>query len=206
MHHRFRYKIFDNCCSYLNLIKEEYFLKNLKPLFEYSEVIVEGDLGRGVVSLVDIPKGTLLGVYPGKYLTIDQFLEKETFVSRSIKSTFKFSENVVIDPTDIFGFLPNKPQLRIAFINEPPPGFQANVMVLSSSKYIWYLSCLDIKKGQQIFTNYGNTYRRDYKTEESCFKCTDTIAESLKDSVSKFPWLSQEINVLVNPKNYQVEA
>ena len=122
------------------------------------------EMGRGVQSDVFIPAGTLLGTYPGQHLSLKSFLAKEEFISRSVRATFRLSEQVIIDPTDMFGFLPNSPALRLALINEPPPGDNFNVIAISTVRYVWYLTISDVKIGQQLFTHYGENYRRDYSS------------------------------------------
>jgi hypothetical protein len=184
-----------------NNFRESQFLSKLTPFDTISKIIYSTNLGRGVESLTEIPAGTLLGIYPGKYRTVKDFLEKQEFVEKSVKSSFLFSENLVIDPTDIFGFLPDNPTLRIAFINEPPKGFKANVLPVSSKKHIWYLVIDNINKGDQFFTHYGKSYIRDYEIDVESVHENTLIKSNIKileESKLKYPWLKSDIEKILN--------
>ena len=180
----------------LNDWRESRFLKSFKPLSEYSKVTMSEQMGRGVEVSVPVSAGSLLGVYPGEYKSIKAFLEKEEFVSRSVKSAFMISEDTIIDPTDIFGYLPDRPELRLALINEPPAGERINVFPVSSRKHVWYVAISNLEAGQQLYTNYGPVYSRAYETSNlntRASSLSDQESESLRFAARVYPWLGRGV-------------
>jgi len=150
----------------LNKFSEQHFLKQLTPLSKTTKVITSDTSGRGVIATIDIPAGTLLGIYPGAHISYKEFLEKEQFVSRSVKSAYMFSKDIIIDPTDMFGYLTDTPDHRIALINEASPSQQTNIAAINTKRNVWYISIQDINAGAELFTNYGPQYKRNYSSSD----------------------------------------
>ena len=163
------------------------FLKRCRALSEYSKVISSADKGRGVELSEDISEGTLLGIYPGEHLSLSNFLGKEDFVNKSVKSAYLHSEDRIIDPTDIFGFVKDTPNNRIALINEPSENEAVNIIPVSSNKHVWYVAISDVPAGKQLFTSYGHKYERDYRTRQIDF--TSEQLKCLKQVSLKYCWL-----------------
>ena len=177
---------------------ENKFLKSLRPLSQYSKVIYRPDMGRGVELLEDLKAGSLLGIYPGSHKSLKEFLEKEEFIAKSVKSAYLLKDNEIIDPTDIFGFVPDQPEYRIALINEPSEEDDINVIAVSSNQHVWYLAISDIKAGQQLFTTYGDTYERNYKAKSLDFK--GRHIESIKAIANNYIWLKSPLKLFLEDK------
>lgn len=171
----------------LNNFKEDRFLKRIRPLAEYTKVITSKDKGRGVELLESVEKGRLLGVYPGAHISLKEFLGKEDFVNKSVKSAYLHRQSEIIDPSDIFGFVTEAPNNRIALINEPSEGETVNVIPISSFRHVWYVVISDLSAGTQLFTSYGHKYERDYNTRQFDFAASQLIC--LQEVSSKYPWL-----------------
>lgn len=175
--------IFDLITDY----KEQRYLRNIRPLADYSKVITSKEKGRGVELTESITVGDLLGIYPGAHLNLKSFLGKEDFVNKSVKSAYLHSEDKVIDPTDIFGFVTDTPNNRIALINEPSENETVNVIPVSSRRHVWYVAISNVQAGKQLFTSYGHKYERDYQTRPLGF--TEDQLMCLKDVSLMYPWL-----------------
>lgn len=187
--------------SLLNKFSEEHFLKQLTPLSEITKVITSDTSGRGVIATIDIPAGTLLGIYPGAHISYIEFLEKEQFVSRSVKSAYMFSKDIIIDPTDMFGYLTDTPDHRIALINEASPSQQTNIAAINTKRNVWYISIQDINAGAELFTNYGPQYKRNYSSSDVG---NQTFSEDqiriLQKASKRFHWTRKGINELLEGK------
>ena len=104
------------------------------------------------------------------------------------------SDSVIIDPTDIFGYLPDQPTVRIALINEPPPNKQCNILNISTSRYVWYATICEINQGEQLFTHYGDQYRRDYESTNDKLLSSSNL-DCLKTLAKKYAWIREGIEV-----------
>jgi hypothetical protein len=179
---------------------ERRFIRRLPSIVELTSVDEVEKLGRSVVAIREIEGGTLLGIYPGQRLRISEFVEKGEFVSNSLRYAYYLSEDLIIDPTDLFGYLPNKPRSRLALINEPPPGLRANIVSLSSSNHIWYACLRTIKEGEQLFTSYGPNYNRNYPTDfqktNGLMYCDEKDYQQLRAIAHNYPWLKDSAEQL----------
>lgn len=147
-----------------NYFTERRYLSSHKGIEDITEVRTEDKRGRGVYASEIISPGVLLGVYPGKRITIDEFFAKETFVKRSLRYAYYISSELVLDPTDIFGYLPDVIENRLALINEPIEGESVNVLPINSYQFVWYVCIRKIFQGEQLLTTYGSLYERGYKS------------------------------------------
>ena len=182
----------------LNKFSEKHFLKQLTPLSEVTKVITSDTSGRGVVASTKIPAGALLGIYPGIHISYKEFLEKEQFVSRSVKSAYMFSKDIIIDPTDMFGYLTDTPDHRIALINEASPKQETNIAAINTKRNIWYISIQDIKAGEELFSYYGAQYQREYSSSNTASRVfhEDQI-QVLLQVAKKYRWAESGITGLL---------
>lgn len=181
---------------------EEDYLRKLRPLAEYSEVIATTDMGRGVALTEPVGAGTILGVYPGKRVTARDFAEKGDFTARAVRSAFRHGSGLIFDPTDFFGFVPDRPEARIALINEPPPGMNLNTVPIAAEHFVWFVTISDLAPGMQLFTTYGEQYQRHYPCDvERLKKPKFSAAElaCLQTLGSRHPWLVEGIRELCAP-------
>lgn len=184
-----------------NKFSEKHFLKQLTPLSEVTKVITSDTSGRGVVASSNIPAGALLGIYPGTHISYKEFLEKEQFVSRSVKSAYMLSKDIIIDPTDMFGYLTDTPDHRIALINEASPEQQTNIVAINTKRNVWYISIQDIKAGEELFTNYGPQYKRNYSSSDVGNLTFSKDQIKILHEVSKrYSWTRKGIKELIEEK------
>lgn len=154
--------------------------------FELKQSRVE-NAGLGLYVNCSIPKGTILGTYPGVIRPASNFLQKYDSIPQTAVYTWRFTDNEsCIDPTNKDGLLLDKcyggtddypvsyfiheillrfisvPTL-LARINEPPiGGGGCNVRVtenLDSREVVFELS-RDVVEGEELFMDYGLTYDR----------------------------------------------
>ena len=183
-------------------LKETSFLKSLRPLAELTAVEKCSELGRNVIANEIIPAGTLIGIYPGAKLSLNDYYDKHELLNQAIKYGYRLSEDTIIDPTDIFGYLEDRPENRIALINEATPTKRSNILPLASKNNIWYLVFRKVQKGEPLFSFYGTTYTRDYEcsNEESKTGVQLSLEEKelLKNVSDKYCWLENEISELLS--------
>jgi hypothetical protein len=180
----------------LSYFAERRFLRHLVPIDSYTSVVETDFAGRSVVADREIEEGELIGIYPGLHLTLEEFAEKEEIQVRSVKACFRAHDGRVIDPTDIFGCIPNKPALRLALVNEPPPEKHVNVLPIISKRNVWYLCVRKILPNEHLFTTYGDSYERSYETAELVFE--DSHAQCLASAAKRYPWIKKDIAVLLD--------
>ena len=182
-------------------LKEDGCLENLPSVDTFTEVRKTDGMGRGVFALRKLELGELLGIYPGRLIDEKEFLEKQEFVGRSVKYSYALEGKKVLDPTDIFGYLPDKPEARLALINEPPPGKRVSVIPLISKNHVWYIVINPTEVGEQIFTTYGPKYERDYETDLIGLlgipKLSLEGAAALKNAAKKYTWLKKSIKLIL---------
>lgn len=182
---------------YVHLLEERY-LEGLEPFDSFSEVRLSGVAGRGVFATVDLPPGKLLGVYPGTKMPLADFKRKE-FSNRSIRYAYILPNNYVLDPSDPFGYLPDREDLRLALVNEPPPGEEINTLPISSLNHLWYVTLREVPAGQELLTSYGSSYKRDYATAMNHSSASDYfLYREVLTSVSlRHPWLRHSVKMLL---------
>jgi hypothetical protein len=145
--------------------------------------------GRGLfVNTSFLPKGTVLGTYPGVVLPLQPHLNKLRAYPQCETYIWRFSDSqMVIDPTNSVGVLddtcrggnPNMVGSEFLFqtigsvlfkpvpttlcrINEPPKGFDVNVITTEdlSTRSVTFLLERDVYEGEELFIDYGLTYDR----------------------------------------------
>lgn len=172
---------------------EQRYLKLPSELEALTYVEESEALGRSVFAACPIAAGTLLGVYPGQKLRRAELVAKEEFVDRSMRYSYCLDDGTVIDPTDLFGHLANKAHLRLAMINEPPPGAAVNVLPINSSRHVWYVALNNLAPGDELFTSYGTKYVRSYPSEmvktKGKVELSNADKELLQIVVKQYPWL-----------------
>ncbi len=186
---------------YLDRRAEGLYLNALVPVGEITKVVRDPTLGRNVVATESIPAGSLLGIYPGIKLSISEYKKKHSFIEKAVSSSYQLSEDRIVDPTDVFGYLVDIPDNRIALINEATKKNQLNIVSLISSSNVWYFTIAQIPKDQPLYSFYGYSYRRDYLTEhsdgDSLFKFSESEIELLKDAAERFRWLQEDIKLIL---------
>lgn len=173
---------------------EQAYLRGLKPPCQRTEVAYDdSDKRRSVVATESIRTGELLGVYPGTILTQAEFFEKQEFVKRSMDYSFELISGEVLDPTDMFGYLVDRPSNRLALVNEPAKDQSVNLLPLESRTAIWFFCVRNIERGEELLTFYGNTYKRNYKSSPEVEDgASDVLSASQRQLVTeakeKFRW------------------
>eukprot|EP00596_Hydrurales_sp_CCMP1899_P010110 CAMPEP_0119044252 /NCGR_PEP_ID=MMETSP1177-20130426/29949_1 /TAXON_ID=2985 /ORGANISM="Ochromonas sp, Strain CCMP1899" /LENGTH=566 /DNA_ID=CAMNT_0007014065 /DNA_START=229 /DNA_END=1929 /DNA_ORIENTATION=+ len=125
-----------------------------------------------------IPKGTVLGRYPGFLRNMEEALaSKENDDARKGAQSYMFSvdENLVIDPSNTQGAMENqitflgviKIETMIARINEPPMGGDVNVYTKIFGNGVTVMAERDIFPKEELFMDYGDTYNREGYAEEA---------------------------------------
>lgn len=143
--------------------------------------------GLGLYVSKSLPKGTILGTYPGVLRPASNFLQKYEAIPQTAVYTWRFTDNeYCIDPTNVLGELPencyggtddyplsyviHEQLLRsfyvptyLARINEPPINSGGcNVRSdedLEKREVVFELS-RDVVAGEELFMDYGLTYDR----------------------------------------------
>lgn len=141
----------------------------------YAQVGESPVAGQGLFATVNIPKGQVLGAYPGVPRSADSMLQKASVAPNCKRYVFQTDSHVWLDPTDSAGLLVNSPNSSIlswkwdatmAYVNEPPAGHAVNVEIVdgvSTLDLIFKATC-DIPAGTELFLDYGRTYdRSSYK-------------------------------------------
>ena len=180
---------------------EDKFLRSLPHVDEITQVVLAPILGRNVIATTNIEPGQCLGVYPGVKLTIQAFLDKHELLEHAVRYTFSLSEDTVIDPTDIFGYVSNTPKNRLALINEAPPDSRINIIPIASKQNIWFTSIRHISAGEPLYTFYGLSYSRHYSCSvEKLYRGTEFThaeIELLRAVAMSRKWLHQGVSSLL---------
>ncbi len=167
----------------------------------FSRVETDTPHGRAVFSTRRIPPGTLLGVYPGKHRSIDEFNTRGEYIIPALRYAYYLSHSTVIDPCDEYGEVPDTAELRLALVNEPPPGLEINVAALSSGQQVWFTSVREISLGEELLTCYGSNYPRDYLSHASALGgregLSTTAIRNLEHVARVYPWLQNGVKSLL---------
>lgn len=126
--------------------------------------------GKGVFAIKPIPKGTVIGGYPGLPRKAKSMVAKASRVPACQQYVFQISNNLWLDPTDNKGepaphLLPLLPfwltDVSMAYVNEPPVGQIVNTEFSDTTTAdLQFLAVHDINPGEELFTDYGNIYNR----------------------------------------------
>ena len=143
--------------------------------------------GLGLFAKQSLPKGTILGTYPGTVIPLSQNLEKLIQYPACEGYIWRFSDNkAVIDPTNSMGILEEectggnpslpgsvllhqtllKPFFSVSSalcrINEPPRGFDVNVITSEDreKRQVTFEVERDVVAGEEFFIDYGLSYDR----------------------------------------------
>lgn len=180
---------------------ERKFLASLPPIDEISTVVLNPPLGRNVIAIKNIPAGHLLGVYPGVQLAYQDYLDKHELLENAMRYGYRLSEDTIIDPTDIFGYLPNTPALRLALINEAPTEKRLNIIPIPSRINIWYLVIREIPAGEALYTFYGASYSRDYSNSVAAVTAETEFSTAeislIRKIGSRHKWLRSGVESLL---------
>ena len=142
--------------------------------------------GLGLYAGSTIPKGTILGTYPGVVMPLEQGLVKLNMAPRCQTYIWRFSDSkFIIDPTDPQGLLEEyafggnpttagsvalcrtllsvlKVPTTLCRINEPPVGLDRNVCTQEDldKRVVNFVTERDVHAGEEFFIDYGLTYDR----------------------------------------------
>lgn len=144
--------------------------------------------GLGLFACCALPRGTILGTYPGAVLPLQQNLSKLAQYPACEGYIWRFSDNLrVLDPTDSNGILqmtcaggnPAFPgsvwlfenvyssnlfniQTALCRINEPPSGRDVNVVTDENRerRTVTFELERDVVAGEEFFIDYGLSYDR----------------------------------------------
>ena len=142
--------------------------------------------GLGLFVTHTLPRGTVLGTYPGVVVPLPQNLEKLRTSPQCEGYTWRFSDNrFVIDPTNPQGEIDNMCrggnvgmpfsvpffQTILSFvqvpttlcrINEPPKGRDVNVVTDEdlNARTVTFTLERDVYEGEELFIDYGLSYDR----------------------------------------------
>jgi hypothetical protein len=148
--------------------------------------------GLGLYATQSMPRGTILGTYPGVVLTLDQNLAKLRQYPWCEAYIWRFSDNkMIIDPTDAMGNIqdytyggnPTTPgslllcntilqffgkPTTLCRINEPPLGRDVNVCTQEDleKRTITFLLERDVFQSEELFMDYGVNYDRSRYTKD----------------------------------------
>ena len=124
----------------------------------------------------DVPKGTILGTYPGRRRSSAEIMKKVQYAPDTRQYVFHLGQALYLDPTDQKGQpsrfpSPGLPWLSIdpsmAYVNEPTPG-GSNVnleMVDGLDGDVMFRALQELKKGEELYIDYGRLYDRStYRT------------------------------------------
>jgi len=151
--------------SYLSSHKRGLLKKHLEPYVRVAKSTIPG-AGVGVFASQDLPKGFQLPyigkVYKGEF---DQIVKAIGQTNDLLYIFHDESNNLVIDGHPRY----NSIACNVCFrINEPPKGTKASLEFVSSKGWAKELSTISaratrkIKKGQELFVDYGDQYDRSH--------------------------------------------
>ena len=131
--------------------------------------------GLGTFATKTIPKGTLIGEFPGYSIVAEKALEKkkdDKARDSAKRYMWLLSDNTVLDPTNEEGILEleisylfglYKVNTAMARINEPPINGDCNVYIRESGSNIKFYAERDIFADEELYIDYGaRYYRNDY--------------------------------------------
>jgi hypothetical protein len=142
--------------------------------------------GLGLFAAADLPRGTVLGTYPGVVIPLTHNMEKLQQYPECEGYIWRFSDNsYVIDPTNACGkldatccggsrwypastwFVPMLWSARavpttLCRINEPPRGRDVNVVTEedSADRTVTFALERNVMAGEELFIDYGLSYDR----------------------------------------------
>jgi len=164
-------------------------------LVDVQKSLVPG-AGLGAFAVKTIPKGTVVGEYPGKLISAEDAISSkkdEKAKERSKRYMWGISDTLVLDPTNDEGTLDLeisylgglvKISTTMARINEPPVGKDCNVYPKVRNEKVEIVTERDIFVNEELYIDYGsNFYRNDYFIENSALD--PKKARELQDEYEK---------------------
>ena len=122
---------------------------------------------KGVFARNNIANGTVLGAYPGFPRSSMEMHQKTLAAPASQGYCYGTVKNVYLDPTDDRGALIAQKlwtfaETTMAYMNEPPSGFQTNVSFEDGKDDldILFIANRDISASEELFVDYGVKYDR----------------------------------------------
>jgi hypothetical protein len=142
--------------------------------------------GLGLFATTDLPRGTVLGTYPGVVIPLTHNMGKLQQFPDCEGYIWRFSDNCyVIDPTNVYGrldatccggsqwypgsawFVPMLWSTRavpttLCRINEPPRGSDVNVVTeeVCADRTVTFALERNVMAGEELFIDYGLSYDR----------------------------------------------
>jgi uncharacterized protein len=123
-----------------------------KNITEYVDVVQSPIHGKGLCAAKDIPKNTYILEYVGDIITKDEYEKRTKIHDEKFKADpsigqvymFEIYENTYVDGDVDYNYA--------KYVNH---SCSPNVEVCTVREGIWYKTLQDIKKGEELFINYG---------------------------------------------------
>lgn len=129
--------------------------------------------GRGLFATKTLPKGYVLGAYPGRIRSGEEYRAKVYQYPETKIYGWVMDSGSVLDPTDAQGrLLPALdlveglpiPGLSVstilALVNEPPGGGDRNLIIDEQGTDVKFVTEREIDSGEELFIDYGRSYDR----------------------------------------------
>ena len=136
-------------------------------------------VGMGLFARENLPKDTVIGIYPGKrYKDKDIWVNSKRSTEAAVLAMsyiWSCEDGTIIDPTNVDGILPVRLQVLgglfpsistyMSLINEPGVGQDVNVVFEENPERkgkgeVIVRAERDIYAGEELFTDYGPIYNR----------------------------------------------
>jgi len=140
---------------------------------ELVEVRASDIAGRGLFAKVDIPKGAVVGAYPGRLRSGAEMAAKAQYAPMCAQYVFQTSDGRYLDPTDETGLpsvwpAPGPPwpfpcEIALSYANEPPKGSGGTSCFVEDGEHsseLLFVANRGIQAGEEILIDYGRTYDR----------------------------------------------
>lgn len=132
--------------------------------------------GEGVFAKKDIPRGTVLGQYPGRARSDTEMTAKVMVAPLARQYCFMSKPGILLDPTDGTGrpsstpvpgaWWPWKIDYTLSLVNEPPKGAGGTTIEVVDDPHdrygLLFVADKDISQGDELYIDYGLDYDRSH--------------------------------------------
>lgn len=152
-----------------------------EQLVEPAQSTLGPQAGRGLFTLCDIPKGTVIGNFPGVVSPRTTWLQRKDSEEAAIfasRYTWTLGNGDILDPTLANGQLPERlyflgglirlPTL-LALVNEPPVGVDVNLSAVVTDTDVAYKAERNIYQGEELFIGTCSAERGSSHINAVCF-------------------------------------
>ncbi|MBS3168436.1 SET domain-containing protein-lysine N-methyltransferase [Candidatus Woesearchaeota archaeon] len=128
---------------------------------EYIEVRDSKIHNNGVFAVKDIPKGTKIIEYVGNKITKSQSDKRSDEILEENKKNSSYGAVYIFELNKKYDLDGSVEWNTAKYINHScSPNCEVNII----KGHIWIISSKDIKKGEELFYNYGYEYDDDYES------------------------------------------